>query len=741
MKFFLLNIVFLLSFMANAQHSITITVYDKENNEILSGASVTKDKGLQIQSTNSNGKTTILQVEEGDLVQVSFIGYESKWEIIPAAKNLKVYLSRTTHLLNDVIVSNEHIRQNINTISRVDLNKRPFQSSQDILRIVPGLFIAQHQGGGKAEQIFLRGFDIDHGTDIQISVDGLPVNMVSHAHGQGYADLHFVIPETVKNIDYGKGPYYATHGNLANAGYVQFETMDHITQHSFKSEVGRFNTFRNVMLLNLSPKKMDNKSGGYIAAEHLYSDGPFISKQAFNRGNLFGKYFLQLNENNKLSLQASLFGSRWNASGQIPERAIKNNLIDRFGFIDDTEGGRTSRGHLAATLSTRLKNAMLENKFYAIRYNFDLLSNFTYFLRDSINGDRILQKENRNIYGYQNQLVFENRIPGARFKTTIGSGARLDAVKNSRLDHIADRKNLLSTAQQGDINELNLSVFADEKISLGKWLINGGIRADYFNFRYINKLNNNEVLSTAKQVISPKLGIYYNPTNKLQIFAKGGKGFHSNDTRVLLQNNVDEILPVSYGADLGFAYKPINSLYVQVAAWYLYMQQELVYVGDEGFVEPGGKTKRTGIDVSARFQPKKWLSADVDINIAKPRSLENPKGENYIPLAPLLTSTGGFTFQQKKFNASLRYRYIGNRPANEDNSIAAKGYTVTDAVFAYKLKNTDFGLSIENLFNVEWNEAQFATESRLKNEPAPVNELHFTPGTPFFFKFSITRRF
>ena len=202
-----------------------------------------------------------------------------------------------------------------------------------------------------------------------------------------------------------------------------------------------------------------------------------------------------------------------------------------------------------------------------------------------------------------------------------------------------------------------------------------------------------------------------------------------------------QILPASYGSDLGFIWKPFSSLLVNAAAWHLFLEQEFVYVGDAGIVEPGGKTRRVGADVSVRWQPSKHFSADANINYAHARSIEDPKGENYIPLAPTFTSTGGVNYQHNSWNASIRYRYLANRAATEDYSITAKGYFVTDASISYAFRKFEIGTVIENLFNTEWNEAQFATESRLRNETDPVNELHYTPGNPFFLKLKIAFKF
>ncbi|MBC7914225.1 MAG: TonB-dependent receptor plug domain-containing protein, partial [Pyrinomonadaceae bacterium] len=235
-------------------------------------------------------------------------------------------ISTDTVKLKDVTITQTSSQQSLNTLAKIDLKINPVRNTQELMRIVPGLFIAQHAGGGKAEQIFLRGFDSDHGTDVQVSVDGMPVNMVSHAHGQGYADAHFIIPETVNNIDFGAGPYYTQHGNLNTAGYVSFSTFNNIPKNRIQIEAGRFDTYRALLMLDLLKNNKDKQSA-YLASEYYYTNGPTINKQNFNRVNIFGKYNITLNNSTQLLSSLSAFKSNWYASGQIPSRVINDGTI------------------------------------------------------------------------------------------------------------------------------------------------------------------------------------------------------------------------------------------------------------------------------------------------------------------------------------------------------------------------------------------------------------------------------
>lgn len=706
-------------------------------------AYVIRHSGSEHTHTNELGAFRLGGVQPGDTIDISFIGFESRQLVLGDAdfdKPLSITLSETPIRLEQVVISKK--LSTVNQIATIDLENNPAISSQEVLRKVPGLFIAQHAGGGKAEQIFLRGFDIDHGTDIGISVDGLPVNMVSHAHGQGYADLHFLIPETIETIDFGKGPYYASRGNFTTAGYVDFQTKEKLDNSQVSLEYGQFNTLRTVGLFDLLSRTPGQNA--YLAAEYMLADGPFESPQNFNRINLLGKYSAELPNNGKLSLLASHFTSKWDASGQIPQRAVDAGTIGRFGAIDDTEGGSTSRTNVALHHTQAIsENAFVKSRAFYTQYDFELYSNFTFFLNDPENGDQIRQREDRNIFGLESVLHRQYQWNAAAISLRSGAGLRYDQITDNELSRTLNRKTTLEPVALGDINESNVYGFAEAEVDLGRVVANPGVRVDYFKFDYVDKLAPRyRTLSENKARVSPKLNVIYNPNRNWQLFFKSGMGFHSNDTRVVVAQEGREILPAAYGADLGTIWKPMPRLWFNTALWYLFLEQEFVYVGDEGIVEPSGKTRRYGIDFGVRYQLTDGLFFDSDINYTIARAIGEPEGANYIPLAPDLTATGGLVFQSPSgFAGGIRYRYIKGRPANEDGSITAKGYFVTDANINFTLKNVTLSLIGENLLDTEWNEAQFATESRLRGEDESVEELHFTPGVPFFLRGRVMYRF
>ncbi|RZK23285.1 MAG: TonB-dependent receptor [Hymenobacter sp.] len=678
------------------------------------------------------------------------LGYKLKTSTVTLltdeTRGLTTVLTTTSLNLTEVSVSQPRDpNQTLAAISHIDQTLRPLNSAQDLLRLVPGLFIAQHAGGGKAEQIFVRGFDADHGTDFAVSIDGLPVNMVSHAHGQGYADFHFVIPETVEQLKVYKGPYTARFGDFATAGAGEFSTKTSLDRSQVKLEAGRFDTRRALVLLDLLGTHhllSKQPESAYVAAEYNFTNSYFDNSQHFKRFNGLAKYTGQLTNRTSLTLLGSHFTSNWDASGQVPDRAVAEGLISRFGSLDPSEGGSTNRTNASAILTTALPHdAVLRQQVYYARYNFSLFSNFTFFKNNPVNGDEINQTDHRNLYGYSGTYDRDDRLGRRNLHTVVGLGTRIDA-SDLGLRHAAQRR-ILDTLSVGRLYEQNIHAYLDETLALTDRLtVNAALRADVFIFQFRGQKADSAASfvpltgRVTRGRVSPKLNLYYQLSPAVQLFVRSGFGFHSNDARGVVQGTGSfNALPRALGAEVGSTFKPVPSLVVNAALWALHLQDELVYSGDEGTTESAGPTRRYGLDVSARYQLTSRLFLDADANYSHGRLVDAPAGENYIPLAPTFTSIGGLTLKNPNgLSASLRYRHIDSRPAQEDNAIRARGYFLFDAVASYTRPRFQLGATAENLLNAQWNEAQFATDSRLRGEIASVNELNFTPGTPFFLK-------
>jgi len=731
-------------------------VLDKGTRKPIEDAIITNEKSGNVEVTDKNGNFSVACVK-GDTLLISVVGYRSQQVGIETGKPISIELERGAITLKDVTIINNASFKTYSALSGLDLNMQPARSAQDLLRLVPGLFIAQHQGGGKAEQIFLRGFDADHGTDVNVSVDGLPVNMVTHAHGQGYADLHFLIPETVAGYDFGKGPYYSDKGDFNTAGYVAYNTKPVLDRDMVKIEVGQFNTLRLLAMINLlSEKAVKKGTSAYIAGERLYSNGgPFTLPEHFTRYNVFGKFNTNVGDKSRLTFEASTLASGWRSAGEIPNRAVSEGYIpNRFGALDTAQGGYTTRTNASLKLTTDLgNNWTMENQLWYSHYFFNLISNFTFYYYFPTTGDEFRQRDNRDVNGYNGKIYKSSTVGDKTFITTAGAGYRYDNIYPSELDH-TENGQFLSYLQYGKAKEWNVNGYVDEKLLSGKWLFDAGLRLDYFHFYYQNLAPAADAFASdiftgvdpnaAKAIASPKLSAEYTFNSQFQMYLKAGKGFHSNDARVVIANQGFEVLPAAYGADLGVNWKPLPNLFINAAIWYLYLQQEFTFGQDlinqpGGPVSPGGKTVREGVDFSARYQLTKWLFATLNINPAKPRYIDSAAGHNYVPLAPTLTSTAGLDFRFKNgINGGISYRYLHNRAANSTYSLTALGYFITDLAVNYTRKKYEVGLTIENLFNQQWDESQFEYTSRLYSESKPVDEVSYTPGVPFFAKFHIS---
>lgn len=762
MKIFLRHFIFYFILFSGttltAQTSIIKGIaVDKETKQFIEDVVVSIGKNAIHTHTDVNGKFSYMTLPAGTYeLNLSKFGYESQKTTVVVTEgeikelNFEFVFSPTTLSTVDISTDRPTSAATSKYLSAIDFENRPKNSAQDMLRLVPGLFIAQHAGGGKAEQIFIRGFDCDHGTDVATFVDGIPVNMPSHGHGQGYEDLHFLIPETVKGMDVFKGPYTPQHGNFATGAAVQFNTADTLENNLLLLETAGVPSIGNLTskraLTMLEVPRFSKNITSYFVADITNNRGYFEKSQDLNRFNIFSKTVFTINDNNSISFSASGFGSTWNASGQVPERAIQSGLIGRYGSIDPSEGGSTSRNNLNLIYKANVKGGEFETQVYTSYYRFKLFSNFTFYLDDPVNGDEIEQGDNRTIRGMNARYAIPHKLGSMNNKFTIGATFRSDEIENE-LWHTLDRTRLEARAR-AKIQERATGFYLNEAFQFNDhFRLELGGRYDYYIFDVTDLLPSDSThLNYSgynyQTLFSPKLNFIYSANDRFQFFLNAGSGYHSNDARSSVQEANNHQLPRSIGAEIGSLLHIGKQFVVSAAIWGLELENELVYVGDDGTTENKGSSRRTGIDLSARYQITKWLFADADLNVSKNVFTDTLLGKrlesNYsIPLAPIATSAGGITFKFKKIETSIRYRFLADRPANESNTIIAKGYNIVDLSVNYKSDHFRIGCSIENLLNTKWNEAQFATETRLPFEDAPVDELHFTPGTPFSAKITI----
>jgi len=569
------------------------------------------------------------------------------------------------------------------TVRNQDFTSRPLLEPADILKVTPGLMTVQHAGGGKANQYFIRGFDADHGTDLALSVDGVPVNAVSHGHGQGYADLHFIIPELVERLEVTKGPYAADQADFATAGSVNLVTRRSFEQSQVKAGYGEFATLR---VLGIAAPHFEGPWEGFAAAEVYGSNGPFLLPENHRRYNALASVTLHTGASADLNLQLQSYGAGWRASGQLPLRAVSEGLLDRFGSVDPSEGGLSSR-HSAVLRyrSSDVAGGQLNAMAYGALSNLDLFSDFTFFAEDPLHGDEIEQVDHRRTGGFDVRWQRGFQLLGER-PVTLSAGARGrgDDIDNG-LYH-AEQRERLGTAADDHVREVTAGAWAEADVEWAGWLRTvAGVRADGFDFDVADRLDGSHP-NVAAALVSPKASAVISPAGWLDLYVNFGRGFHSNDARGV-SRPVDPVSPLApaTGYEVG-ARGRWGGFDVAASAWGLDLDSETVWVGDEGTTEARPASRRLGLEFEARYNLGKFVRADVDVTYTRARFLQ-PTGEpagTFIPLAPALTWAGGLQVRHPTGAfGSVRVEGISDRPANESGSIVAQGFTLVDLEAGY----------------------------------------------------------
>jgi outer membrane receptor protein involved in Fe transport len=612
-----------------------------------------------------------------------------------------------------------------------DFALRPIGSVQDILRVTPGLVVVQHSGGGKANQYFLRGFDADHGTDVALSLDGVPINLVSHAHGQGFADTNFIIPETVQRLDITKGPYFANQGDFATAGAVNLVTRDHFEHSSvgfgFGGSPGHgAPAYRG--LLVASPKW--DKVRALFAVDVGRQDGPFVNPEGFDHYKLFNKLTIPLSTTSRLTLGEASYSGNWHGSGQIPARAVEQGIISRFGALDTSEGGNTARHQLSASYKSRpTSDTEFTAAAYVASYRFNLFSNFTLYLNDPAAGDEIEQVDRRVFYGGSLNYRVLRKLGSVRFETNIGGNARSDDIREE-LWHSAERTQL-GALRNNDVHETLLGAYVNEEVTPVEWLrLDAGGRADFLGFAVDNRLANADAAAPRSGVdgahqFSPKASLVFSPFDQksaqLDVFLNWGHGFHSNDVRGVFSTPAVTALTRAQGEELGVRSRLWQRLDLAVAGWLLDLDDETTWSGDEGTTDVSPATRRYGVELESRFELTRWLAVDGSLALTHSRFTSSHENGGGLALAPKQTWSGGVAGRHElgpgSARAGVRFYGIGDRPASDDGVLVAPGFTQFDAHVGYRARWFDVAFDAENLLNGAFRSAQFATVSRLRGEP------------------------
>jgi hypothetical protein len=635
-------------------------------------------------------------------------------------------------------------------VGRRELELRPRQRPGDLLEAVPGLFAVQHAGGGKANQYFLRGFDADHGTDVAFFVDGVPVNMPSHGHGQGFTDVHFVIPELVVGVDAALGPYYADLGNFATAGAVKLQLAERFGENLAQVTLGSFGVRRGLVVASPS---LGEAWKVLLAGEAVAQEGPFVRGENLGRTNLFAKVMHEPSARSTLTLTAMSYGSSWRASGQIPVRAVCGEgerglrapetfgqpCLDRFGFVDPSEGGASTRTSLSAQYTHTTDDTRVRALAYAVRYGFRLHSNFTFFADDAANGDGIEQTDARTLVGTNVEATRHWHAFGAPLLLRAGLDVRRDDAE-VELWHQDTQRTRLAARNRSGVEELASAGYLEGDVRLtGQVRVVAGLRAQRLDVAVTDRLHETGPASgsgtRSASLALPKVSIVVTPLEDLQLFMNGGRGFHSNDARGAVQrNDPARLLTPAWGAEVGVRSKPVRGLQLTAVAFGLDLDSELVWSGDAGTTEASAASRRVGLELGARYAMTNVFFADLAATFTRARFVDVPEAESAVPLAPRRTLSAGLgarpTFGPFTPFASLRVKHLGDRPADDAHTLTAEGFTVVDANVGIRYRGVEAALDVQNLFDVDWREVQFATTSRLAYEPAPATGIAMTPGWP-----------
>jgi hypothetical protein len=630
-------------------------------------------------------------------------------------------------------------------VGAAELAARPFLRRGELLEVVPGVVVTQHSGAGKANQYFLRGFNLDHGTDFAVSVDGLPVNMRTHGHGQGYADINFIIPELVSGVTYQKGQFAAANGDFSAAGAAQFHLVDELPQALARLEVGE-NEFARLVLAGTTRPTGGATTVGFEAGR---DNGPWLLPEHSRRYNLFARHAWSRGPDT-FALTFMGYRGQWDSTDQIPARAVAAGTLDRFGFVDPSDGGESDRASVALDWSRHESTAETKLNLHAIRYRMDLYSNFTYFLDDPVNGDQFNQRDARTILGGSLVHTRTGEPGGHKLDLEFGAQTRTDLIAVAL--HRSAARARLSTVRDDDITEASAGLYAQGTLHASdSFRATAGFRADAYHFDVDSDhpLNSGK---TSDAILSPKLALVFQPGPKTELYAGAGQGFHSNDARgtTIRVDPADGITPAdrvdplvrATSAELGLRTAFAPGLVSTISVWALELESELVFVGDAGGTEANGATRRQGVEFANFYRPVPWLSLDADVAFTRGRYRDEPSGADRIANSIDTVVTAGVSVDLSEgFFGSLRARYFGPQPLIEDDSVRAPSSLSFNLRTGWRTKHWDFAVDVLNLLDRENYDIAYFYGSRLPGEPAEgVDDIHFHPAEPRTVRLSVSRR-
>ncbi|CDG84686.1 tonB-dependent Receptor Plug domain protein [Janthinobacterium agaricidamnosum NBRC 102515 = DSM 9628] len=621
---------------------------------------------------------------------------------------------------------------NAGVVTQQQLEARTVYRPGELLEATPGLIVSQHSGEGKANQFYLRGFNLDHGTDLSTTIDGMPVNQRSHAHGQGWSDLNFLIPELATRLEYRKGPYAAEDGDFASAGAVSIQYADKLPDGIASVGVGQ-NGYRRALLAD-SPQV--GQGNLLYALELFHNDGPFIQGDDFSKVNGVLRYS-QGDTANGFNVTAMAYHASWNSSDQLPRRAVDDGTLDRFGAVDPSDGGNARRYSLSGEWRSGNETSSSKVHAYLIRNQLDLYSNFTYLLDDPVHGDQFNQPDRRVTSGIDASHVWTGRWFDYAMENKVGLQLQNDNIFNGLYSTAARQR--LSTTRQDHIVETSLGLYLENVIRWNhKFRSVAGLRADHYRFDVDSDLAANSG-RTSDQRYSPKLSLIFGPWLRTEYYVNVGQGFHSNDARGTTisvdpksGDAVDRVTPLvrSRGMEVGVRSEWLPGLQSSLSLYRLDFDSELVFAGDAGTTEAGRPSRRTGVELSNYYKPVSWLTIDADLAFARARFRDvDPVGSRIPGAVEGVASLALAVDHIGKYFGALQLRYFGPRPLIEDNSVRSQSTATLNGRIGYKI-NPRMKIELEgfNLTNRRDSAIDYYYVSRLPGEAADgVADVHFHP--------------
>ena len=621
-------------------------------------------------------------------------------------------------------------------ITARQLDARPIMRAGEVLETVPGLVISQHSGEGKANQYYLRGFNLDHGTDFATMVAGIPVNMPTHGHGHGYSDANFLIPELVSGVQFAKGPYFAEQGDFATAGSANISYTNVLDAPMVKVGGGGQGFGR--AFAAASPRLGAGHLLGALEVQH--NDGPWVRPDDYQRVNGVLRYTVG-DAVNGLSITGMGYRATWNSTDQVPQRAIDEGIIGRFGSLDRTDGGDTYRYSGSVEWQRSRRNASTKIVAYGLAYDLNLFSNFTYFLDDPDRGDQFHQADHRYVSGARISHRRISRFLDREMQNTVGLQLRNDDITNVGLYHTQARQ-LIDTVRQDDVLQTSLSGYAQNETSWTPTLRTlAGLRLDGYRFR----VNSDDPVNSGtvhSGIVSPKGGVVVGPFRGTELYANAGFGFHSNDARGATirrdpstGESVDPVTPLvrAKGAEVGVRTVAVPHLQTTLTVWSLSLASELIFVGDAGTTEAGRPSHRYGFELANYYAPRPWITFDVDLSSSAAHFTDVDPVGDHIPGSVQTVISGGATVQGLHHGfGSVRLRYFGPRSLVEDDSVRSKATSLLNADLGYRFTNhVRLALDLFNLFDTRASDIDYYYASRLPGEPAEgVDDIHLHPALP-----------